>query len=115
MLLSDNKVVSKIRAIFRRCEMANRKNSWTEDKIARYYKEGRGSGELAHYKPWLTVQNVPSSGRAHRVKGWKTSRVHQLLFDLERNYFYLLEWANDVIEQFPLDREITKVNRLITP
>ncbi|TFJ92377.1 hypothetical protein [Lentibacillus salicampi] len=35
--------------------MAKRKNPWTEDKIARYYKEGRGSGELAHYKPWLTV------------------------------------------------------------
>ena len=96
--------------IYRRYEMAKRRNSWTEDKISRYYKEGRGSGELVNYKPWITVQNVPSSGRSHRVKGWKTSRIHHLLSDLERNYFYLLEWADgvlDIREQYPLDREIT--------
>ncbi|BBN97579.1 TnsA endonuclease N-terminal domain-containing protein [Sporolactobacillus terrae] len=90
--------------------MAKHKNSWTEDKIARYYEEGRGSGELSNYKPWLTIQNVPSSGRVHRIKGWKTSRIHHLLSDLERNYFYLLEWADNVIdirEQYPLNREIT--------
>lgn len=26
--------------------MSKRANRWTEDKIARYYAEGRGSGEL---------------------------------------------------------------------
>lgn len=83
---------------------------WTEQKIAKYYKEGRGSGELSSYKPWLTVQDVPSRGRSHRPKGWKTNRIHQLLSDLEYNYFCLLEWADDVVdirEQFPLNREIT--------
>ncbi|WP_224752589.1 hypothetical protein [Metabacillus arenae] len=55
--------------------MSKRTNGWTEEKIARYYAEGRGKGELASYKPWLTIQNVPSSGRVHRFKGWKTNRI----------------------------------------
>jgi hypothetical protein len=90
--------------------MSKRSNSWNEDKIARYHAEGRGKGELASYKPWLTIQNVPSSGRVHRFKGWKTDRIHHFLSDLERDYCYLLDWAEDVIdvrEQFPLNREKT--------
>lgn len=91
-------------------KMAKRQMGWTEKKIAKYYKEGRGSGELSCYKPWLTVQDVQSRGRSHRPKGWKTNRIHQLLSDLEFNYFCLLEWADDVVdirEQFPLNRELT--------
>ncbi|WP_339060576.1 TnsA endonuclease N-terminal domain-containing protein [Tepidibacillus marianensis] len=90
--------------------MPKRETGWTEQKIAKYYKEGRGAGELTSYKPWLTVQDVPSRGRSHRPKGWKTSRIHQLLSDLEFNYFCILEWADDVVdirEQFPLNREVT--------
>ncbi|SDK26725.1 TnsA endonuclease N-terminal domain-containing protein [Sediminibacillus albus] len=90
--------------------MAKRQTGWTETKINRYLKEGRGQGELNNYKPWLTIQDVPSTGRVHRVMGWKTSRPHHLLSDLEFNYFCLAEWAENVIdirEQFPLDREIT--------
>lgn len=57
--------------------MAKRQTGWTEAKISRYIKEGRGQGELAFYKPWLTtIQDVPSSGRVHRFIGWKTSREH---------------------------------------
>lgn len=92
------------------CKMAKRKLTWTEDKIARHQKEGRGQGEGLHYKPWLTIQDVPSIGRAHRIKGFKTGRIHHLLSDLERDYFYLLEWADEVLdvrEQFPLHRELT--------
>jgi hypothetical protein len=90
--------------------MAKRKYGWTENKIARYYKEGRGSGELSSYKPWLTIQDVPSTGRSHRPQGWKTSRMHELMSDLERDCFYILEWDDNVIdirEQYPLDREKT--------
>lgn len=90
--------------------MAKRDTSLTEEKIAQYYKKGRGSGELANYKPWLIIQDVPSSGRVHRIKGWKTSRIHHLLSDLERNYFLFLEWSDNVIdirEQYPLNREET--------
>lgn len=90
--------------------MAKRLTGWTENKIARYEKEGRGQGEFGAYKPWLTIQDVPSEGRSHRPKGWKTNRTHQLLSDLELKYFHCLEWANDVIdirEQFPISREST--------
>lgn len=90
--------------------MPKRTNRWTEDKISRYYAEGRGVGELTSYKPWLTIQNVPSSGRVHRIKGWTAQRIHHLLSDLERDYFYLLDWSDNVIdirEQFPLEREKT--------
>ncbi|WP_407271810.1 TnsA endonuclease N-terminal domain-containing protein [Radiobacillus sp. PE A8.2] len=90
--------------------MPKRKLEWTEKKIAKYIKEGRGSGEFSSYHPWLTIQDVRSDGRSHRIKGNKTNRVHHFFSDLERNYFYLLEWADDVIdirEQFPLEREET--------
>ncbi|SDJ52787.1 heteromeric transposase endonuclease subunit TnsA [Paenibacillus naphthalenovorans] len=90
--------------------MAKRSTGWTENKIARYEKEGRGKGEFGSYKPWLTIQDVPSEGRSHRPKGWKTKRIHHLLSDLELKYFHCLEWADDVIdirEQFPIDREAT--------
>lgn len=39
--------------------MAKRSTGWTETKIARYLKKGRGYGELNNYKPWLTIQ-LPS-------------------------------------------------------
>jgi len=91
--------------------MAKRSTGWTEQKIAKYEKEGRGQGEFGNYKPWLTIQDVPSEGRSHRPIGWKTNRIHHLLSDMERNLFYCLEWANDVLdirEQFPImNREET--------
>jgi hypothetical protein len=90
--------------------MSRNKYTWTEEKIAKRYAEGRGSGDLNNYLPWLTIQDVPSEGRSHRPKGWKTNRKHELLSDLELSYFYYLEWSNKVIdikEQYPLDREDT--------
>ncbi|HYH22418.1 MAG TPA: TnsA endonuclease N-terminal domain-containing protein [Azospirillum sp.] len=90
--------------------MARSRYGFTEDKIARFYKEGRGSGRGAAYKPWLTVRDVPSSGRSHRPLGLKTGRVHHLLSDIERDLFLLLDWSDavgDIREQFPLDRSTT--------
>ncbi|MBB4825597.1 hypothetical protein HNO89_002833 [Sporosarcina luteola] len=90
--------------------MAKRQTGWTESKISRYIKEGRGQGDLSFYKPWLTIQDVPSKGRVHRFIGWKTARQHHLLSDLEFNYHCLCDWAENVIdirEQFPLDRALT--------
>ncbi|QQZ09607.1 TnsA endonuclease N-terminal domain-containing protein [Heyndrickxia vini] len=90
--------------------MAKRKNRWDEAKILRYIKEGRGQGELANYIPWLKIQDFPSSGNVTRLKGWKTTRQHEFLSNLERDYFFLLEWndyVHDIREQFPLDREYT--------
>ena len=90
--------------------MPKRQTGWTEAKISRYIKEGRGQGELALYKPWLMIQDVPSSGRVHRFIGWKTSREYHLLSDLEYNYHCFCDWADNVLdirEQFPLEREVT--------
>lgn len=63
--------------------MGRRRTSFDEAKIARYLKEGRGAGNGAEYKPWLTTQDVPSSGREHRVFSRKTGRIHHLLSDGE--------------------------------
>lgn len=85
--------------------MAKRPRGITSTKIAKWIAEGRGQGRGVAYKPWLRIQDVPSHGYVHRIKGWKTERVHHLMSDLERNYFYILEWSSHVIdirEQYPL-------------
>ena len=91
--------------------MARRRYGFTEEKIQRFIKQGRGKGEGATYKPWLTVADVPSLGRVHRVYCPKTGRAHHLLSDNEY-YAFLLQWWDDSVvdiqEQFPLiDRKET--------
>ncbi|MBY6838326.1 heteromeric transposase endonuclease subunit TnsA [Clostridium botulinum] len=73
--------------------------------IEKLIKEGRGTGIGKEYIPWIRIQDVASLGRVTRVKGIKTGRQHELLSDMERNFFYMLEFSNDVIdirEQYPL-------------
>jgi hypothetical protein len=74
-------------------------------QYAKWIKSGRGGGRGSEYSPWLTVQDVPSIAPATRVLGMKTGRMHQVLSNLELNYFYVLDWAQnvtDIREQFPL-------------
>ena len=90
--------------------MASRKLGNSEAKNSKWIKEGRGSGQNSDYKPWITVRDLPSDGRVHRVFGHKSQRTHHLLSDLELAVFLLLEWHQDVIqirEQFPLEIEAT--------
>ncbi|MBC2579590.1 TnsA endonuclease N-terminal domain-containing protein [Clostridium sp. DJ247] len=85
--------------------MAKRIRTWSEEKIKRYIKEGRGSGKGKEYKPWINNQSFPSEGRTSRISGWKTHRVHHLASDNEARYFYILEWSDivtDIREQYPL-------------
>lgn len=85
--------------------MSKRKRITTPKTLEKMMKEGRGSGMGETYKPWILIQDVPSLGRATRLKGIKTNRQHEFLSDLERNYFYILEYSDDVTdirEQFPL-------------
>ncbi len=85
--------------------MAKRSRTTNAKTIDQRIREGRGQGKGADYRPWLSVQNVPSQGLAHRVKGWTTGRVHHLLSNLERDYFSLLDWSpyiQDIREQYPL-------------
>jgi TnsA endonuclease-like protein len=89
-----------------------KKQYWNSDaKNSRWIKEGRGQGTGGAYKPWLTVRDVPSMGRSHRIFGHLTQRTHHLLSDLELAAFLLIQWRKTVIdirEQFPLDSQITK-------
>nr|WP_239499979.1 transposase [Bacillus pseudomycoides] len=45
----------------------------------------------------MKIQDVSSLGRSTRLKGIKTSRQHEFLSDLERNYFYITEYSYFVI------------------
>lgn len=86
-------------------KLAKRNLNWNQDKYNRFIKEGRGEGSGKNYKPWLTIQDFPSLGRVSRVLGWKTDRIHHLFSDLQTKYFYMLEWAEQIIdirEHFPL-------------
>ncbi|MFZ5643209.1 MAG: TnsA endonuclease N-terminal domain-containing protein [Bacillota bacterium] len=77
----------------------------TISTVERKLKEGRGQGVGKEYLPWITVYEVPSHGRARKIKGWKTQREHHLLSDHERRYFFILDWSSaltDIREQFPL-------------
>ena len=73
--------------------------------IKRLVTEGRGRGIGKDYKPLLTVQDVPTHGRAHRVEGWKTGRTHHFFSDGEYDSFNIFEWSSlvtDIREQYPL-------------
>jgi hypothetical protein len=81
-------------------------------KQTKWLKEGRGSGHGNDYRPWLTVRDVASSGRSHRIFGHTSGRTHHLLSDLELAIFLVLEWnqaTTDIREQFPLKLEDTLV------
>lgn len=82
--------------------MSKRKRN---QNIEKKIKEGYGSGSGIEYKPWILIQDVPSIGRSSRIKGIKTERQYDFLSDLEKNYFYLLEYSDNIIdirEQYPL-------------
>ncbi|WP_213818280.1 TnsA endonuclease C-terminal domain-containing protein [Garciella nitratireducens] len=78
--------------------MAKRKNNWDAKKLDRWIKEGRGQGEGKNYKSWLTIQDFPSMGRATRVFGWTTNRIHHFFSDSQLKYFYLLDWDEKVVD-----------------
>jgi len=74
--------------------------------LARYLKEGRGSGEGAAYNPWIHIYDLPSDGLSSIVPGWKTGgREHHLLSTQELHFHYLAQWSRKVVdirEQYPL-------------
>lgn len=78
--------------------------------IKRLEKEKRGQGHGKHYKPFLTVRDVPSKGRVHRRPSITHGRVVHLLSDLELAAFLLFDWSKSIVdirEQFPLNPEQT--------
>ena len=85
--------------------MAKRNRTPSQAKNERKLMVGKGQGEGADYKPWLTIQEVSGDGRVSRGRGWKSKRVHHLMSTEELYYFYTTEWSPivvDVREQYPL-------------
>lgn len=85
--------------------MPKRNRNTDQRVINQRLNSGRGQGRGQEYNPWLHIQDVASTGLVHRIKGWKTDRMHHCLSTLELNYFYVLEWSEqvtDIREQFPL-------------
>ncbi len=85
--------------------MPKRKRGFTRKKYVKWLKDGRGQGNGTEYKPWLTIQDVPSNGESTRIHGIKIERQHDLLSRNEKNYFYIVEFADnvlDIMEQYPL-------------
>ncbi|MGO4891852.1 TnsA endonuclease N-terminal domain-containing protein [Flavobacterium sp. W21_SRS_FM6] len=71
-------------------------------KTEMYLKEIAKNG----YKPWVSIRESKTHGRAHQIYSYKTGRSHKLLSDGEAGLFYILERQPDVIdilEQFPLN------------
>lgn len=90
--------------------MAKRLRYASEESNRRKRAQGRGRGRLGAYAPWVRIQDVASASVVTRDKGWKTGRIHHLLSRLELKYFYMLDWADrvvDIREQFPLDQDET--------
>lgn len=85
--------------------MPSRRKNLTGKVIERRIASGFGQGEGVSYKPWLRITDVPSKGTCSIITGWRHAREHHLLSRNERNYFYCLEWQDEVLEireQFPL-------------
>lgn len=86
--------------------MSKRNRAVNEQVIARKVAQNRGAGIKEEYKPWDTIQENVSNGIAARHSSVKAKRVVHLMTELETKYFYLLEWASNVIdirERFPLE------------
>ena len=87
--------------------MEKRKHCFNQAKIEKLRSEGRGLGSGSSYFPWIRAHDFGSVGLTARVLGWKSSgRDHHFFSKLEKQYFYLLEWSDrvvDIREQFPLD------------
>ncbi|MGA9581647.1 MAG: TnsA endonuclease N-terminal domain-containing protein [Allosphingosinicella sp.] len=74
------------------------------ERVKRRERDGMGKGTGLSYRPWLTVQSVPSHGLVHRCVG-KIGRTHHLLSNGEVDCFNILDRSRhtyDIREQIPL-------------
>lgn len=81
-------------------------SNWNKEKLGRYINEGRGQGEKSCYIPWTKTHEFSSKGRASRIFGIKTQRIHHFHSDNQLRAFHMYEWVNDNVvdirECFPL-------------
>ncbi|WP_431028650.1 TnsA endonuclease N-terminal domain-containing protein [Lysinibacillus sp. LZ02] len=74
-------------------------------KVQRFIKEGRGQGTGSEYVPWVKTSDYSSKGRATRIRGIKTKRIHHLHSDNQLRAFFMFEHSDavlDIRESFPL-------------
>lgn len=79
-------------------------------KTKNKFKEGRGTGTGADYKPWITTREFYSSGTCANVVDPKTGRMVDLLSQAELAWYWILRWDDNVIdirEQYPLDLKLS--------
>jgi len=86
---------------------------FTPERLARWHKQGRGSGTLASYVPWhqVTRDDPGSCGRSHIVPWHRFNRLFHLLSDLELvglAFGSMLPDLEDLREQFPLATKYAK-------
>jgi hypothetical protein len=63
------------------------------DSISKFLVARGGKGTDGSYKPWLSLQDVPSQREVARVKRWKTGGTRPLLSNLEREALFVFEWS----------------------
>lgn len=83
---------------------------WTEDLIARRFREGRGRGEQAAYTPWLYVQEFSSQGTQTRIPSLVIDRTIHTHSYIEKALYLVHEYEPGLVdyrEQYPLDRRVT--------
>ncbi|MCM3397873.1 hypothetical protein [Oceanobacillus profundus] len=68
--------------------MAKRNRGTTKKKIEKWTLEGRGQGVREDYKPWLTIQDVPSEGMQKIVY---VSKLFRFVYILKRKRRYFIE------------------------
>lgn len=74
-------------------------------KVKRFIKEGRGQGTGRDYVPWVKTSDYSSKGRATRIQGIKTQRIHHLHSDNQLRAFFIFEYSDaiiDIRESYPL-------------
>lgn len=74
-------------------------------KVQKYIKEGRGMGIGKDYIPWTKTHEFSSKGRATRLLGIRTGRIHHLQSDNQYRAFLSFEFFENILdirETFPL-------------
>ena len=69
-----------------------------ERKITLMEEKGIGQGKFENYIPWINHYIFSSKGRNTMVMGTTVKRFYELFSDLERNYFYLLDYSPDILD-----------------
>lgn len=90
--------------------MAARSTPFTEELYRKKLKAGRGQGEGADFKPWLTRDELLSSGTRFLAHCGRFGREAHLFSTTEHKAFLLYDaflWVTQVREQVLLDRNET--------